>query len=1029
MTNPEERFNLSALVLHHKSVAWFFLILLAFGGVRAYFELGQREDPDFVFRGMVIRSFWPGATAPEVDRQVTERMLKKIEETPYYRITTSYSKPGESLIFLELEETAPGREVPEIWYQVHKKLADLAPELPKELQGPFFNDEFGDVFGTIFAFSSEGFSLAELRDEAERARLALVKLADVAKIELIGVREERVTVEVSTQQLAMLGLTPQALAAAIQGSNALIPGGTLETPGNAVALRVSGAIGDLEALRDQPLSLNGRTFRLGDIAAITRGYIDPPVTTLRYGGRPAVGLAVSMLANGDVLRLGRELQSTLEQLRAELPLGVEIAQVSNQPAIVKESVGEFLTSLLEAVAIVLLVSFLSLGWRPGLVVAVTIPLVLGGTFLLMRWFAIDLHRISTGALIVALGLLVDDAMIAVEMMARKLEEGWERMRAAAYAYTSTAFPMLTGTLITAAGFLPIATAKSSTGEYTFALFAVTTIALLVSWGAAVVITPLLGSLILKPHHKEGEPRELFDTRFYRGFRRLVEWCIDWRKTVILLTVLLFGAGVVGMGLTEKQFFPSSNRVELLVELWLAEGAGIDATTAQVEKLEAALKADPDVATFVTYVGNGSPRFFLSLDQQLFRTNFAQSVVLTRDLPGRERVVERLRRLLEEDAPGVRGRVQRVPLGPPVTYPVQFRVSGMDIAQLKPIAAQVEAILRDSPHTRDVHSSWGDRAPALRLEVDQEKAAALGVTESAVSQSLYGMLNGMPLATFREKDQLIPVILRAPEAERNRLDALDQLPIRLPGGGTAPLSQIAEPRIAMEEPIIWRRNREPTITVRSDIVDGVQAPDVSAALFAPIDDLRKTLPPGFRIEAGGAWEENVKAERSIQEGFPAVIALIAALLMLQLRRLSATLMVMVTAPLGVIGVAGALLLFNQPFGFVAMLGTIALSGMIMRNTVILVDQIRQEREEGRPAREAIREATVRRLRPIALTAAAAMLAMIPLTRSVLWGPMAFAIMGGLLVATLLTVLFVPALYAAWFGVGREEPSRVGYVNPK
>lgn len=1018
-----DRFNVSALVLRHRGLAWFFLALLAVGGAQAYFQLGQREDPDFVFRAMVIRTFWPGATAEEVDRQVTERLVKRIEETPWYRTTTAYSKPGESLIILELQDTAPGPQVPDLWYQVRKKVGDLKSELPAEVQGPYFNDEFGDVYGTILAFRGQDFSLAELRDLAEQTRLALVKLVDVAKVELIGVQPERVTVEIPAQSLASLGLSPQGLAAALQGANSLVFAGTLETPGNSLSLRVSGSITDLDVLRQQPLTLHGRTLRLGDIAQISRGYLDPPVTTLRYGGQPAVGVAIAMKSNGDVLRLGREQQAVIDRIRAELPLGIEVAQVSNQPAIVRDSVGEFMMSLLEAVAIVLLVSFLSLGWRPGLVVAVTIPLVLGGTFLLMRWFDIDLHRISTGALIVALGLLVDDAMIAVEMMARKLEEGWDRLRAAAFAYESTAFPMLTGTLITAAGFLPIATAKSTTGEYTFALFAVTSLALLASWGAAVVITPLLGALILKPHHPEGEVHELYDTPFYRRFRRLVELCIHYRKTVLLITLGLFAAGVLGMGLTEKQFFPSSNRTELLVDLWLAEGSGIQATGHQVGRLEDILGQDPDVATFVTYLGNGSPRFFLSLDQQLFRTNFSQTVVLTRDLAARERVVARLRDRLENEFPGVRGRLMRIPLGPPVTYPVQFRVIGPDTSQIKRYAEQVAAILRDSPLTRDIHLDWGDRAPALRLMVDQDKAAALGLTETQVRQTLYGFLSGLPLTTFRERDQLIPVLLRAPAGERERMDGLEQLPVGLPGGGTVPLSQVADNSLIMEEPILWRRNREPTLTVRADIVDGVQAPDVAASFFGRLEQLSQAWPPGYRIETGGAYEENQKAERSIQEGFPAVIALIAALLMLQLQRLSATLMVMITAPLGLTGVAAALLLFQQPFGFVAMLGTIALSGMIMRNTLILVDQIRQEQAEGQPLAIAIREATVRRLRPIALTAAAAMLAMIPLTRSILWGPMAFAIMGGLLVATLLTLLFTPALYAVWFGV-RDNPPKPG-----
>ena len=1014
------RFNLSALALKYCELTLFFIVVVALGGIVAYFQLGQREDPDFTFRAMVIRTLWPGATAEQVDRQITDRIEKKLQETPYYKWTRTHSKPGESLIILELLDTAAPKDVPEIWYQVRKKLSDIRHTLPPEALGPFYNDEFGDVFGSIYAFTADGFSLSELRDYVERVRQELLRLPNVSKIDLIGVQDDKIYVELSSKKLAALGIDPQAIGQALAAQNAVVAPGSVETREASVALRVTGQLDSVRAVSDLLLRAGGQTFRLGDIARVARGYADPPVSTMRFRGREGIGLAVSMTRNGDVLKLGEDLKREMARLRGELPVGIEFEQVSDQPAVVKNSVGEFMRALGEAVAIVLAVSFLSLGARTGLVVALTIPLVLAATFLGMRWFGIDLHRISTGALIIALGLLVDDAMISVEMMARKLEEGWDKLRAATFAYSSTAFPMLAGTLITVAGFLPIATAKSTTGEYTFGIFAVTTMALLISWVAAVTATPFLGAWLLKEHRADAH--DVFDTRFYRRLRALIEWCIVHRRTVLAATAGALVLGAAGMGLTEKQFFPSSNRVELMVELWLPEGASIRASEREAQRVEALLENNADVSSTVSYVGNGSPRFFLSLDQQLFRGNFAQVVVLTKDIAARERVVALLREALARGFPGVRSRVIRVPLGPPVNYPVQFRVSGDDAAQLKAIAERVAEKMRANPHTLDVHPDWGDKVLALRVDVDQDKARALGVSSASVSRSVATVVSGTTLGQYRENDRLIDVVLRAPAAERSRLDTLGELTVPTASGRAVPLEQVASVSEVLEEPIIWRRSRALTLTVRADIVDGVQAPDVTMAIEPTLAALRASLPAGYRIEAGGAYEENVKAQASIAAGMPFAVALMLAMLMLQLKSFSRSFMVVLTAPLGIIGVALALLVFRQPFGFVAMLGAIALSGMIMRNTVILVDQIEQDAASGLPTWEAIREATVRRFRPIALTAAAAVLAMIPLTRSVLWGPMAYTIMGGLVVATVLTLLFVPALYAAWFRV------RVPAVRP-
>jgi multidrug efflux pump len=1028
------RFNLSAAALKYRELTLFFLIAIAIGGVAAYFQLGQREDPDFTFRAMVIRTLWPGATAEQVDRQITDRIEKKLQETPYYKWTRTYSKPGESLIILELLDTAAPREVPEIWYQVRKKLGDMRHTLPPEAIGPFFNDEFGDVFGSIYAFTADGFSHSELRNYVEHVRQELLRLPNVSKIELVGVQDDKIYVELSTKKLAALGLDPQAIGQALAAQNALVNPGSVETRDASVQLRVTGQLDSVQAVSDLMLRVGvgnaGQSFRLGDIATVNRGYTDPPVFTMRFKGKEGIALAVSMTRNGDVLKLGADLKREMARLRAELPIGIEFEQVSDQPAVVKSAVGEFMRSLGEAVIIVLVVSFLSLGARTGLVVALTIPLVLAATFLGMRFFGIDLHRISTGALIISLGLLVDDAMIAVEMMARKLEEGWDKVRAATYAYSSTAFPMLSGTLITAAGFLPIATAKSTTGEYTFGIFAVTTMALLISWLAAVTATPFLGAWLLREHRVgAGEaPRDVYATSFYRNLRSAIEWCIVHRKTVLAATAATLLIGVAGMGLTEKQFFPSSNRVELMVELWLPEGASIRASEREAARVEKLLESDQDVTSYVTYVGNGSPRFFLSLEQQLFRANYAQIVALTKDLEARERVVERMRAALADDFAGVRGRVLRVPLGPPVNYPVQFRVIGDDPVQLKAIAERVAERVRANPSTVDVNLDWGDKVLALRVDVDQDKARSLGISSSSVSRSVAGVVSGVPIGQYRENDRLIDVVLRAPANERGTLAALGELSVPTASGRTVPLAQVARVSETLEEPILWRRSRGLTLTVRADIVDGAQAPDVTMQIEPTLVALRTDLPPGYRIEAGGAYEENLKAQRSIAAGMPLALALVLAMLMLQLKSFSRSFMVLLTAPLGIVGVAFALLVFRQPFGFVAMLGTIALAGMIMRNTVILVDQIEQDVAAGLPEWEAIREAAVRRFRPITLTAAAAVLAMIPLTRSVLWGPMAYAIMGGLIVATVLTLLFVPALYAAWFRVKRPDAATASAGEP-
>ena len=1012
-----ERFNLTALALRQRELSWFFIAVVAIAGIFSYSKLGQREDPDFTFRGMSIRVLWPGATTQQVDEQITARIVQKLQEVPYYRRTFSYSRSGETVIIPQLLDSAPREQVPQLWYQVRKKIGDIQNTLPAGASVPTFNDEFGDVFGSIYALSGDDFSLEEMRRYAELAQQQLIGLSDVAKVELVGVQPEQITVAISTKRLATLGIPLLDIAQAIQSQNIVQDAGRLHAADFAVPLRVRGNFESVKELKNLPLRVNGRTLRLGDIAEVARGYVDPPQTVMRYAGKPAIGLAISMKPRGDVLRLGEDLNREMHTLGGQMPVGITLARVSNQPAVVKEAVGEFMRSFLEAVAIVLLVSFASLGARAGMVVAVTIPLVIAATFFVMHLCNIDLHRISTGALIIALGLLVDDAIIVVEMMTRKLEEGYDRISAASFAYTATVFPMLTGTLVTAAGFLPIGTAQSSTGEYTFAMFAVVGIALIVSWLAAIFVTPLAGFYLLKSH--AGQKREIFDTPFYTKLRRLIEWCMHHRKTVLLGTLLVFVLGCVGMSFTAKQFFPSSNRVELILDVWLPEGSSIRATEREAARVEAILAKDSDIASYVSYIGYGSPRFFLSLDQQIFRPNFAQIVVLSNDIAARDRMQQKMQKIFTNDFPGVRARATTVPLGPPVSYPVEFRVLGSDLATVKRVGEQTAEIMRSDDRLRDVHPDWGVQTPVLRVEVDQDRARVAGVTSADIARTLHSVTDGLSTGQFREKDRLIEIVLRSPVAERRQLSQIAALQIPSAHGGSIPLRQVAQLSYALEDPIIWRKDRDVYLGVYADVAAGVQAVDAGMAVNAKLEALRAKLPDGYQIEPCGDLGENSGAQDAINAGVPLMLAAILGFLMMQMKSLSRTFMVLLTAPLGIVGVALALLVFQKPFGFVAMLGTIALGGMIMRNTVILIEQIRQEREAGLSDWDAIRESTVRRFRPIMLTSAAAILAMIPLTRSVLWGPMAYAIMGGLLIATLLTILFIPALYATWLRVPKPD----------
>ena len=1044
------RFNLSEWGLTHRSLVLYFLIVCTLSGMFAYTRLGQSEDPPFTFKVMVVRAEWPGASAREVEQQVTDKIEKKLQEIAQADIIRSYSKPGEAMVFFVAKDSTRARDIPDIWYQARKKIGDIAHTFPTGVRGPYFNDEFGDTYGNVFALLGEGVSHAELERHAEAIRGELLRVKDVAKVSFFAEQPQRVFVEISNTRLATLGVRLDDIVGALARQNAETGAGFFETGDERIWLRPSGQFEDLDAIRATVIRAGGRSLRLGDIAEVRRGYADPPAERLRFMGQEALGIGVSMRSGGDIVALGRQLDAAVEKI-----VGIRLERVADQPRAVTRAVDEFVKVLAEAVLIVMAVSLLSLGFRTGVVVLVIIPVVLAITFMFMHLLDIGLHKISLGALIIALGLLVDDAIIAVEMMASKMEQGWGRVRAASYAWTSTAMPMLSGTLVTAAGFLPVALAASSVGEFTRSIFQVTVTALLVSWIAAVLFVPYLGYYLLPDFSKRaGQPSRLarvvgrvwpalgrrmaerdlhaheqhdefaiYHTPFYNRLRALVNACVRWRWGVILLTVAIFvGALFVFARFVPQQFFPDSTRPELLVDLRLAEGASHHATEVAVKRLEAFLDRQEGIENYVAWVGTGSPRFYLPLDQQLAQTNFAQVVILTAGLAEREALRAKLIHLFEDEPWPLRGIVVRLENGPPVGFPVQYRVSGPDLAELHRLAQAVAEAMRANPHLSNVHMDWVEPSKVVRVAIDQDKARLLGVSTQDLSSLLATSLQGMTATQFREGNKTIALVLRGAESERAHLSQLPDLALPVGGGRSVPLAQVARLEHDFEPGVIWRRNRIPTVTVRASLYDGTQPAVVVGQLAPRMAELSAQLPLGYRLEVGGAVEESAKGSGSVGAGMPIFVLTVLTVLMLQLKSFSRTIIVVLTAPLGLIGVAAFLLAFGKPFGFVALLGTIALSGMIMRNSVILVDQIRQDVEAGRMQWEAIVESAVRRFRPIMLTAAAAILAMVPLSRSTFFGPMAVAIMGGLTVATVLTILFLPALYAAWYRVKPADEER-------
>lgn len=1036
------KFNLSEWALNNKGLVLYLMILLSIVGFFSFSKLSQSEDPPFTFKVMVVQTYWPGATAQEVSLQVTDKIEKELMSTGLYDRITAYSRPGESMVMFIAKDTLKSSQIPDVWYQARKKVGDIQHQLPSGVQGPFFNDEFGDTFGNIYVLTGKDFNYATLKEYADRIQLQLQRVKDVSKVDLVGLQDQKIWIEISNTKAVQLGIPVTAIQEALAKQNSVTGAGFFETGTDRIQVRVSGPLQNIDDLKKMPLLVGDKTIQLGDVAEVYRGFSDPAQPRMRFMGENGIGVAVSMRKGGDIIALGKNLEAEFKQLQKTLPLGMELKKVSDQPVAVQRSIHEFVKVLAEAVIIVLLVSFFSLGFRTGLVVALSIPLVLAMTFAGMNLFDVGLHKISLGALILALGLLVDDAIIAVEMMAIKMEQGYSRVKAAGFAWTSTAFPMLTGTLITAAGFLPIATAASSTGEYTRSIFQVVTLALIVSWIAAVLFVPYLGDKLLpdftkvaqkapwyqvlwarlrnQPEptpivHHVGEHYDPYQSKFYQSFRKVVNWCIGYRKTVIAITVGIFVLSLVMFKFVPQQFFPPSNRTEILVDLKLEEGASLTATEHAVEKVEKFLAQQKGIDNYVAYVGTGSPRFYLPLDQQMPQASFAQFVVLASSLDDRDEIRKSLDEQIRKLLPDVRTRVSLLENGPPVGYPIQYRVSGEDLNTVRQLAQQLSKTIAQNPNVSNVHLDWGEPSKMISLDIDQDRARQLGVTSQDLANFLNSSISGAVINQYREKRELIDIRIRGVQAERLDVAALSSLAVPTTKGTTVPLSQIAHIQYKFEDGLIWHRNRLPTITVRADMRTHLQPATVVNEMANSIEKLRAELPAGYLLEVGGTVEESARGQSSVNAGMPLFLAVVFTLLMIQLKSISRSFIVFLTAPLGLIGVVLFLLLFNKPFGFVAMLGTIALSGMIMRNSLILIDQIEQDIRAGQDQWNAILDATVRRFRPIILTALAAVLAMIPLSRSIFFGPMAVAIMGGLIVATFLTLFFLPALYATWFKV--------------
>ena len=1008
--------NLSDWALRHRALVWFLMVMILAAGIFSYRHLGRNEDPAFTVKVMIVQASWPGATVEETIQEVTDRIERKLQETPGLDSILSYTTAGRTTVFVNLSGAIPGSEVAQVWYQVRKKMDDIRATLPAGVLGPGFNDEFGDTYGIVYAFTADGFTPRQLRDYAESSRSRLLQVPDVSKIDIFGAQDEKIYIEFSSRQLAGLKLDRAALINALRAQNAVTPAGVVETADERILVQVTGGFRDAEDLRRVNFVVDGRIFRLSDIATVRRGYADPPQPMFRYNGAPAIGLGVAMRSGGDVLALGRNISAVMRTITAALPVGIEPHLVAAQPQVVRLAVNDFMAALWEAIAIVLGVSFLSLGLRAGAVVACSIPLVLAAVFMMMQVSDIDLQRVSLGALIIALGLLVDDAMITVEMMVTKLEQGMDKVRAATFAYTSTAFPMLTGTLVTAAGFVPVGFARSAAGEYTFSMFAVVSIALLTSWIVAVVFAPLIGVAVLpeKMPHRPAQAGPILGR-----FRVLLVRAMRQRRTTITAAVALLVLAVLGLKLVPQQFFPASDRPELLVDLTLSRSASIYASERVTTRFEKLLQGDADIDHWSSYIGQGAVRFYLPLNVQLPNDFFSQVVIVTKSLAARERVRTRLAKALSEQFPEVVARLSPLELGPPVGWPLQYRVSGPDPQKVSELAYQAAAVVASDTRTQSINFNWIEPMRTLRIHVNQDEARLLGVSSQSLAQSLNAVVSGINITQIRDDIYLIDVIARAGADERISPATLKTLAVPLPNGKSVPLLQLASIEYGLDWPLIWRRDRLATITVSADLVGAVLPATVIGALDEKMTALQAHFPTGYRVQVGGTAEESAKSLRSVAAGLPIAALIMLIVLMVQLQSVSRLFLVLSVAPFGLIGVVLALLVAHKPMGFVAILGIIALVGMIVRNSVILVHQIETEIESGRSRWDAVIEATVHRFRPILLTAAAAVFGMIPIAPTVFWGPMALAIMGGLAVATVLTLVFLPALYVAWFGIREDE----------
>jgi len=1012
-------FNLTEWALGHRAIVLFLILVIGIGGVLGFTKLGQLEDPNFSVPSMTAIVYWPGATAQQVQDELLNRMEKKFEQLDHFEKVKTYARQGYGAMTITVVGGTSKEDQQEAWYQARKKFGDIKLELPDGVIGPIFNDEYGDVTGLLYAVKGDGISQWELSDLAEDVKRRLLKVPMVKKVDIFGKQAKKVYVEFSHQRLAALGITPIMIAESLRNQNAVHATGQVDTRGDRVLVRVSGQFNNLDDIRNVPIAAGGRVIKLGDFTTITRGYEDPPMYTVRHNGQQVLMIGITMTNDGNIVDLGKLIEKAVANIQGELPHGVELERVADQPTVVSESIWEFERSLLEALGIVLAVCLLSLGWRTGIVVGLSVPIVLGVVALVMLAMGWNLERVSLGSLIIALGLLVDDGIIAVEMMIVKMEEGWDRLKAAAYSYASTAMPRLTGALITVAAFMPIGFAQSTTGEYAGGIFWIVGTAVLFSWVVSGIITPYLAVKMLpKDFGKHDHGADPYDTPFYRRLRGWINLALERRWIVIGATVASLAIAIWASRFVPQQFFPQSSRPELVVELTLKEGASFAATTEQVKRMESVLAKDEDVRFFTAYTGAGQPRFYLSLNPELPNPGYAVFVVMTKDTESRERVRSRLMASVDEEFPEVWVRVTRLELGPPVGFPVQFRVVGPDTQKVREIAREVQTVMASSPKVRDVQFDWNDPVRTLKVELDQDKARALGLAPADVGFVTQTVMNGATMSQLREHEDLVDIVARAVPSERLDLDTLKDVNLYTRDGTVVPLSQVARVRYVLEEPVLWRRNRDMAITVRADVKDGEQGVSVTQEIRPMLKDIEAKLPFGYRIDVGGAVEESDKANRALMAVAPVMLVTILTILMLQLQSFSKMFMVFLTAPLGIIGVVAALLIFQAPLGFVAILGVTALSGMIMRNSVILVDQVQAEIDAGRDTWTAVVDAAVHRTRPVLLTAAATVLAMIPLTRSIFWGPMALAIMGGLTVASVLTILFVPALYAAWFKVKRQ-----------